>query len=148
MMWVHIRPSRIDRQGLFAARDIKKGTRILPYIGEKISKAEGSKRAAAGNEYIFELNARYDIDGQSLRNTARYINHSCNPNCDIDLTTHSLWIIARRDITEGEELSYNYSYDIKDHEYHPCNCGATNCCGYILDQEYWGLLQPWQSHME
>jgi SET domain-containing protein len=148
MMWVRVRPSRIDRQGLFAAQDIKQGTRILPYVGEKISKAEGAKRAAAGNEYIFELNERYDIDGQDRGNTARYINHSCDPNCVVDLTMHSIWIVARRDIIEGEELTYNYGYDIKDHEYHPCNCGATNCYGYILDQQYWGLLQLWQGDAE
>ena len=100
---IRVGPSRIDRQGLFAAQDIKKGTRILPYVGVKISKAEGSKRAAAGNEYIFELNERYDIDGKDLRNTARYINHSCNPNCTVDMTMRSIWFVARRDIKEGLE---------------------------------------------
>ena len=141
MILVRIRPSRIDRQGLFAAQDIKKGTRIIQYVGAKVPKTEGARRAAAGNAYIFELNARYDIDGKILRNTARYINHSCDPNCEIETTTQTIWIIARRDITEGDELSYNYGYDIKVYADHPCHCGAKNCCGYILDRQYWDLIK-------
>src|SRR5712664_3273316 len=74
---VRVGPSRIAGQGLFAEQDIKKGTRILPYIGEKIAKDESTRRLAYGNNYIFELNDRYDIDGKTLANTARYINHSC-----------------------------------------------------------------------
>lgn len=138
---VCIRPSRIDRHGLFAAQDIQKGTRIIQYAGTKIPKAEGGRRAEAGNEYIFELNERYDIDGKALSNTARYINHSCDPNCTVETTSRTIWIIARRDIASGEELTYNYGYDIKDYTNHPCRCGAANCCGYILAQQYWDLIQ-------
>ena len=137
---VRVGPSRIAGQGLFAAQNIPRGTRILPYIGEKISKAESTRRLAKGNYYIFSFNERYDIDGKELRNTARYINHSCDPNCDVDQTVRAIWIVALRDIQAGEELSYNYGYDIKDYAEHPCTCGAKNCCGYILDREYWGLL--------
>jgi SET domain-containing protein len=137
---VRVGPSRIAGQGLFAAQDIKKGTRILPYIGEKIPKDESTRRLAYGNNYIFELNDQYDIDGKTLENTARYINHSCAPNCDVTHTTRTIWIVALRDIKAGEELSYNYGYDIKDYLAHPCQCGASTCCGYILDQQYWGLI--------
>jgi SET domain-containing protein len=137
---VRVGPSRIAGQGLFAAQDIKKGTRILPYIGEKIPKDESTRRLAYGNSYIFELNERYDIDGKTLANTARYINHSCAPNCDIIHTTRTIWIVALRDINAGEELSYNYGYDIKNYLAHPCHCGASTCCGYILDAQYWGLI--------
>ena len=102
---VWVRKSRIAGLGLFAAQEIKHGTRILPYLGEKIAKAESTRRLAQGNAYIFTFNDRYDIDGKILRNTARYINHSCDPNCDVTLTTRTIWIVALRDIRDGEELT-------------------------------------------
>lgn len=135
-------PSRIAGQGLFAVDDIPQGTRILPYIGEKIPSAERARRLAAGNAYIFYLNYRYAIDGQSLENTARYINHSCDPNCDVEKVETTLWIVARREIRAGEELSFNYGYDFKHYKDNPCACGASNCCGYILDPQYWERLPP------
>ena len=137
---VWVGKSRIAGQGLFAAQDIKKGTRILPYIGEKISKAESTRRLAQGNAYIFTFNERYDMDGKTLKNTARYINHSCDPNCEIDITSRAIWVVALRDIQEGKELTYNYGYEVKNYMEHPCTCRAQNCCGYILDQEYWDLI--------
>jgi uncharacterized protein len=140
-VWVH--KSRIAGLGLFAAQDIKHGTRILPYIGEKIAKDESTRRLAQGNVYIFTFNNRYDIDGKILRNTARYINHSCNPNCAVEQTTRTLWIVALRHISDGEELTCNYGYEYDPDTYHdfPCRCGATQCCGYILAQRYSGLLR-------
>lgn len=137
---VRVGPSRIAGQGLFAAQEITQGTRILPYIGEKIPKAESTRRLAQGNPYIFTFDARYDIDGKGLGNLARYINHSCDPNCEVEQTTRALWIVAVRDIHAGEELSYNYGYGIKNYTEHPCTCRAKNCCGYILDRQYWGLI--------
>jgi hypothetical protein len=98
-VWVH--KSSIAGLGLFAAQDVKQGTRILPYLGEKISKAERTHRIAQGNAYIFTFNDRYDIDGKILRNTARYINHSCDPNCDVTLTARAIWIVVLRDIIDG-----------------------------------------------
>ena len=111
---VRVHTSPIAGLGLFAAQDITKWTRILPYLGEKISKAESARRLAQGNVYIFIFNDRYDIDGTVLRNTARYSNHSCDPNCEIAKTTRTLWLVALRDIRDGEELTYNYGY-----VYHP-----------------------------
>jgi SET domain-containing protein len=131
---VRVGTSRIAGQGLFAAQDMRQGASIIQYIGEKISKAESHTRLAQGNAYIFELNERYEIDGKMLRNTARYINHSCDPNCLVEKTTRAIWIIALRNIKAGEELSYNYGYDAKKYV---CTCGAKNCCGYILDEDYW-----------
>jgi len=83
---VRVGPSRIAGQGIFAAQDIHKGTRIIQYIGGKISSRERALRLAAGNAYIFHLTYRYAIDGQTLENTARYINHSCDPNCEVEKT--------------------------------------------------------------
>ena len=137
---VRVGQSRIAGQGLFAAEDIKKGTRLMQYIGEKIASRERARRLAAGNAYIFHLTYRYAIDGQTLANTARYINHSCDPNCVVEKTPDTIWIVALREITAGEELTYNYGYDATNYQENPCNCGAQSCCGYILAQEHWGLI--------
>ena len=144
MTLVRVGTSPIDRQGLFAATDIPPGTRIIAYLGEKITKRESARRLANYNTYIFHLNYHYDIDGETLANTARYINHSCDPNCAVEYTTDTIWIVAIKDIQAGEELSFNYGYDAREYEKFPCNCGAQSCCGYILSREYWGRipLQP------
>ncbi len=139
-MQVRCGPSRIAGQGLFAVHDILPETRILPYIGEKIPSVERAKRLAAGNVYIFHLNYRYAIDGQNLENTARYINHSCDPNCYVDKVGETLWIVALRAINTGEECSFNYGYGMQHYQDNPCHCGAHNCCGYILDPQYWECL--------
>src|SRR2546427_11239506 len=131
---VWIGKSRIAGKGLFAGQDIKKETIITRYSGTKISKAQSAQALAQGNAYICALNDRYDIDGNTLKNKARYINHSCDPNCALLLTQRTIWIVAKRDIQEGEELSYNYGFTAKQYR---CQCGAKNCCGYILGEEYW-----------
>ncbi|MBM3226934.1 MAG: SET domain-containing protein [Candidatus Tectomicrobia bacterium] len=138
---VRVGPSSIAGQGLFAAQAISRGTRIVSYLGEKIDAPERARRLAAGNAYIFHLNYRYAIDGQSLENIARYINHSCEPNCTVDKAGDILWIVALRDIACGEELSVNYGYDMQHYQDNPCSCGARSCCGYILDPQYWGRLR-------
>ena len=115
-------------------QDIQKGLRIIQYIGEKIDKAESRRRLAAGNAFIFAFNDRYDIDGKTRKNKARSINHACDPNCAVEITRRTIWIVALRDIKEGEELSYNYGYDAKKYV---CTCGAKHCYGYILDAQYW-----------
>lgn len=137
---VRVGTSPIDRQGLFAATDIPPGTRIVEYRGEKISKGESARRLARYNAYIVYLNEQYDIDGETLDNTARYVNHSCDPNCTVQYTTETLWIVALKPIRAGEELSCNYGYDAREYDRFPCRCGAAICCGYILGREYWGLL--------
>jgi SET domain-containing protein len=87
------------------------------------------------------LNARYDIDGKVRRNKACYINHSCAPNCSVQLTTRTIWIVALRDITPGEELTYNDGYELDDATAHPCPCGAANCCGSILAPQYQDVVK-------
>lgn len=141
MKRVRVGRSRIAGLGLFAAIDLKKGIRIIQYTGEKITKQESERRLADDNVYIFELNERYSIDGKTLKNLARYINYSCDPNCEVENTGRAIWIVAARDIQEGEELSYDYGYEADGYESHPCNCGAKNCCGYILARQYWGLIK-------
>ena len=84
MTRVHIGPSRMHAEGLFTTIDITKGTKIIRYIGKKITQEESDRRLAAGNVYIFGLNERYAIDGNTRKNTARFINHSCDPNCQTE----------------------------------------------------------------
>ena len=134
LLWIS--KSRIAGKGLFTAQAITRGTRIIQYTGEKITKAESDKRLADGNVYIFALHERYDIDGKAFRHKARYINHSCAPNCTVQMTTRTIWIVALRDITAGEELTYNYGYELDDAPTHPCTCSAENCCGSILAPQY------------
>ena len=148
-MW-KVKKSKVHGYGVIASNDIKKNTRIIEYLGEKISKIEGDKRSAArikkylhrkneGSVYIFELNKRYDIDGSFNYNKAKYINHSCNPNCEVDIIKNEIWISSIKKIKKGEELSYDYGYpfDPEDFKDHKCRCGEKKCIGYIISQDDW-----------
>ena len=132
MIRVHIGPSRMHAEGLFTTIDITKGTKIIRYIGKKITQEESDRRLAAGNVYIFGLNERDSLDGDTPKNTARYSNHSCDPNCQTEQFGNTIWIVSSKDIQAGEELTYNYGYEVDDTPADPCHCGADNCCGYIL----------------
>jgi SET domain-containing protein len=138
LLWVG--KSAIAGRGLFTAQAIIRGRRIIQYTGEKITKEESARRLRKGNVYIFELNERWDIDGKALANQARFINHSCEPNCLVEKTSRTIWIVAGRDIRPGEELTYNYGYG-PDAPQHPCTCGAANCCGSILSPLYQEVIR-------
>lgn len=141
---LEVRPSPSAGMGLFSTARMEAGQRIVEYLGEKITKAESAARRAAHNNYIFHLDYRHDIDGASLDNTARYINHSCDPNSMIELAEGRIFVVAARAIEAGEELTFDYGFDASEYERFPCNCGAYLCCGYILGREHWGLLpQTW-----
>jgi SET domain-containing protein len=134
--------SGIHNRGLFAAEDIAQDTKIIEYIGERITKKEAQARALAkdasakksgsGRVYIFELNSRYDIDGNVANNLARYINHSCDPNCEAVNIRGHIWIVSTRPIKKDEELSFDYGYDSEHFLDHPCYCKASNCFGFIV----------------
>ena len=128
--------SNIDKKGLFAIKNIKKGTRIIEYKGKIITKNETEKNSKFDNDkdiYLFNLNSRYDLDGDYVWNTARLINHSCNPNCEVEEKGLKLWITSIKDIKKNEELSYDYGFGYdKDYKQFPCKCAAKNCCGYIV----------------
>lgn len=149
--YVSVRKSKIHGTGIYAKKDIPKGSRVIEYTGEKVTKKESDRRADlplennADNEelgavYIFELTKRHDIDGYVDYNTARLINHSCDPNCESDIIKGKIWIIALRDIKKGEELSYNYNYGWEDYEDHICYCGSYRCVGFILNEDLWKKL--------
>jgi len=146
--FIIIKESEIHNNGVFASRDIPAGTKIIEYIGDIVTKEESDRRADAqlakaekdfseGLVYIFELDETYDIDGNVPENDAKWINHSCNPNCEVEIKDDHIWIKAKRDIKQGEELFYNYGYDIDDFKDHPCLCGSDNCVGYIVDEDHW-----------
>ena len=148
-MW-KVKKSKIHGAGIFATRDIKKNIQIIQYIGDKVTKSEGDKRSAkrikkylnskkTGSVYIFELNKKYDIDGYVKRNKARYINHSCKPNCEVDIIDDEIWIQSIKMIKKGEELSYDYGYsfDKDDYKDHICKCGSKNCIGFIISSDEW-----------
>lgn len=124
--------SRIHGLGGFAKADILSGTRVIEYLGEKITKQESVRRCEVNNQYIFALNDREDLDGNVDWNPARFINHSCAPNCEVEWDGSHIWIVAKRDIKAGEEITFNYGYDLVDYREYPCACGSENCVGYIV----------------
>ena len=155
IMWKE-KKSKIHGIGITASNDIKKNKKIIQYIGDKITKKEGDKRSAArikkylnkkneGSVYIFELNKTYDIDGSPLYNKARYINHSCDPNCEVDIIKNEIWISSIKKIKKGEELSYDYGYpfDKDDYSDHICKCGSIKCIGYIISQDDWSKYKKY-----
>ncbi len=146
------RHSTIHGSGIFATRAIPKGTRLIEYVGRKVGKAEALRVAARqmdrhqnqgeGAVYLFELNKRYDLDGNVSWNPARFINHSCRPNCEVNNDRgRRLFISAKRPIAAGEELSYDYGYDPEHFVEHPCRCNAPNCIGYIVMKSQWPRLR-------
>ena len=130
------RKSPIHGIGAFAIQDIQRETPVIEYLGERIDKRESLRRCEAENEYIFALDSGHDIDGSVERNLARFINHSCSPNCSAEFAEARIWIVASRDIKAGEELTINYNYDLDDYKQHPCSCGASNCVGYMVAEEF------------
>jgi len=133
--------SPIHGLGLFANTHIPAGTRIVEYVGEKITKAESLRRCQSGNEYIFALDSETDLDGSVEWNQARWVNNSCEPNCVARLLDDQVWIIALRDIGSGDEITFNYSYDLDNYQEHPCHCGAATCVGFIVAEELVHLLK-------
>ncbi len=137
--------SPIHKRGLFATCGIAPGTDIIQYVGEKISKKESTRRAleweakarkrGSGLVYIFELDERWDLDGRRGHNPARYMNHSCDGNCEAVNAEGEIWIVARKPIKAGEELTYDYGYDMEHFLDHPCCCGAESCIGYIVRKD-------------
>ncbi len=145
-----VKKSSVHGNGVFAVQDIKKNSKIIEYVGEKVLKAEGDKRSERrikkyldsktdGSVYVFELNSKYDIDGSPLYNKARYINHSCAPNCEVDIINNRIWIKSTKKIKKGEELSYDYGYEFSKDDFndHVCRCGSKKCIGFIISSDDW-----------
>ena len=115
---------------------IEPDTSLIEYVGERIDKAESARRCAEDNRYIFHLDDDFDLDGRVDWNPARWLNHSCAPNCEAQLIDGRIWIVALRAIEPGEELTFNYSYDLEEYRDHPCRCGTLDCIGFIVAEEF------------
>jgi SET domain-containing protein len=153
--WVNpfceIRRSCIHGQGVFAARTIRKGTRMIEYVGERIDKEESNRRGVAlfeesqktggASVYIFDVNEEWDLDGNKPYNPARLINHSCAPNAEMVNEDDRLFLFALREIRPEEEITFDYGYDIEHFLDHPCRCGSPNCVGYIVARSQWPQLR-------
>jgi len=142
---LEVRESSIHGYGVFALSEIESGIRVIEYVGERITKAESQRRGTAqlerygeqggsGSVYIFDLNKRYDIDGNVPHNYARFINHSCEPNCEAVNHRGRIFYESLRAIAPGEELFIDYGYDLEHWMEHPCRCGTSSCVGYIVNK--------------
>ncbi|GEL72697.1 SET domain-containing protein [Myxococcus virescens] len=138
-----LHPSSIQGQGAFAIRRIRKGTRIIEYLGERITQAEADVRyddesMARHHTFLFNLDKRTVLDAGTIHNEARYINHSCAPNCEALIEKGHIYIYALTSIEPGEELVYDYGYERTEdmgpeaEALYVCRCGAPNCRGTIL----------------
>jgi SET domain-containing protein len=138
-----IRDSSIQGLGAFATEPIRAGTRLIEYTGERLTPAQADARYPDNvderhHTYLFAIDDHVVIDAAVGGNAARFINHSCDPNCDAVIEDDRIWIDALRDIAPGEELAYDYAYILDERHTprakrrFPCNCGAANCRGTIL----------------
>ncbi len=138
-----VRNSDIQGRGVFAARRIRKGTRIVEYTGERISDKEADKRYDEANmprhhTFLFTLSRTTVVDGspETGGGDASLINHSCEPNCEALIGEGTIHIYARRTIYPGEELVYDYQYELTrdpaDLKFYACRCGAERCRGTIM----------------
>lgn len=156
--YIEVKDSGIHRHGVFAKTDIPKGIRVIEYTGRRITKEESAKilndtlsthRKDPNNNaatYIFNIGEEWDIDGDIPENDARYINHSCDPNCRYIIEDKRVWIESIRDIKKGEEITYNYGFELEEDDLyefmdHPCKCGTKRCAGYILDEKEWPKMK-------
>ena len=140
-----VRNSSIHGRGVFAGRTIRKGTTIVEYRGERVSAREAERRPDSDPDnpyhtFLFELNDGRVIDAAVRGNAARWINHSCNPNCEpFEDDDGRVFIEARRTIRKGEELAYDYQLSLggrvskKARKAYECRCGAPRCRGTMLE---------------
>jgi uncharacterized protein len=138
-----LRDSPIQGLGAFATRRIRKGTRIIEYTGEHITQDEADERyddeaMARHHTFLFTLDENTVIDAAVDGNEARFINHSCEPNCEALIEDGKIFIFALKDIPPSQELSYDYAYeraegmDEESEEIYTCRCGTKSCRGTIL----------------
>lgn len=138
-----VRRSPIHGTGVFATRAIPKGARIVEYVGERVSHAEADRRyedkdVNDNHTFLFTVDSRTVIDAGVGGNAARWINHSCDPNCETVIENKRVYIEAARDIPAGAELAYDYMISREPNdppnieEIFACRCGSANCRGTML----------------
>ncbi|HZT04827.1 MAG TPA: SET domain-containing protein-lysine N-methyltransferase [Steroidobacteraceae bacterium] len=138
-----VRSSPVHGMGAFALRRIPKGTRIIEYLGERVSHREADRRyegkdANDAHTFLFIVDSRTVIDAGVNGNDARFLNHSCNPNCESVIERRRVFIEAIRTIEPGEEMTYDYQIQREDddppgiEEIFACHCGFPQCRGTML----------------
>jgi len=110
--------------GLFSGEAIKRGEFVIEYTGNMLSHEEANRK---GGKYLFEISSRRTVDGTGRKNIARYINHSCRPNCEVDIKRGRILIYAIKKIKAGEELSYDYGKEYFDEYIKPHGCKCLKC---------------------
>jgi len=141
-----VRGSPIHGKGVFARARIPAGTRLLEYRGERISHEEGDARypwedGVPHHTFLFMLDDEVVIDGGRRGNMARWINHSCDPNCEAWIEDGRISFYTRRAIRPGEELTFDYHLVTPERHTaavkrrYPCRCGAPNCRGTLLGKK-------------
>lgn len=126
-----IRSSSIHAAGCYTMRSLKKGTKVVEYDGPRFTKEVADERYQ--DRFITYLFSTGDdgtvIDGFG---TAMFLNHSCEPNCETEEIDGRIWVMSIRDITPGEELTYEYNLHDSDDSDADCHCGAVNCRGTMF----------------
>ena len=152
--YIKVKNSKIHGKGVYAKIDIAKGTKIIEYLGKKITKEKSQQiydkqlelhkknPQKTGSVYIFDVCETHDLDGDVWWNRAKLVNHSCSPNCEA-LTEDDgmIALYALKYIKKGEELSFNYGYNVECYLDHVCKCGSKNCVGHIVAKDQWGELK-------
>jgi SET domain-containing protein len=134
-----VRPSRIHSVGVFTTTPIRKGSRIVEYAGPRMTPDQADRLyESADRTYLYGLeDGKTVIDGEGL---GAYLNHSCDPNCEVDEIKGRVWIFALRDIAAEEELVWDYNlYD--DDAPAPCSCGAANCRGTMYSEDWMAKMR-------
>jgi SET domain-containing protein len=140
---IQVRKSGVHGKGVFALQDIPEGETLIEYVGEIITWKEAQRRhpwnpAEPNHTFYFHVDDKRVIDAAVGGNAARWINHSCEPNCEADEEEGRIFIKSLRNIKAGEELSYDYGliidepYTKKLKAEYPCWCGSSNCRGTLL----------------
>ena len=138
-----IRPSPMQGLGAFATHHIPAGTRLVEYAGERLSPEAAEARypdvpGERHHTFLFAIDDTVVIDAAVNGNDARWINHSCAPNCDAVVEDGRIWIESIREIAPGEELAYDYAFTLPERHTpaakrrYPCHCGAATCRGTML----------------
>ena len=110
--------------GLFTRASIERGGFVIEYTGKIMTWSEAERR---GGKYLFDTSERRTIDGSARSNRARYINHACRPNCEVDIRRGKILIFAKRAIKAGEELTYDYEKEYFDEYIKPGGCRCASC---------------------
>jgi len=141
-----IRSSPTQGLGAFATRAIPSGTRLIEYVGQRMTPEEADAKyddesVERHHTFLFAIDDDIVIDAAVDGNEARFINHSCDPNCDAVIEDKRIWIETIRDVRRGEELAYDYAYILEERhspavkKRYPCYCGSANCRGTILGKK-------------